>query len=67
MLKEKFKEKIRAVVTDASKGMMDFLQKEFENYEIQCIVADLELNLPLPHCKEPAKGSLKVVMRKKKE
>ncbi|MCS7115730.1 MAG: hypothetical protein N0A00_10130 [Candidatus Bathyarchaeota archaeon] len=43
------------------------MKREFSDYEIECIIADLELNLSLPHSKELAKGSLKAILRKRKE
>lgn len=56
---------IKKAVLKVSRDMMDFLENEFQDYEIECIVADLELNIPLPLSDKVAKGSLKVTMKKK--
>jgi len=56
---------IKKAVSKVSRDMMDFLKNEFPDYEIEYVVADLELNIPLPLSDKVAKGSLKVTMKKK--
>ena len=45
-----------------AKELVELWQKEFPDYEIETIVADIEVNIP-----RVAKGMLKVSMKKKEK